>query len=116
MRLLLLVVAFAGLAFVDELPELKTARPPLRTEPAYVAAPLYGVALFGPRAEKAMWMVLDKSDAAAEIYDVLYLDVNGDGDLTDPAERRTLEKDRRFRVVDFTDLTGVRHGEFTVRP
>lgn len=49
--------------------------------------PLYGLFLFGLHGEKRVWAVLDKSDKTAATYDVLYLDRNADGDLTQPGER-----------------------------
>lgn len=56
-------------------------------QPTYVAEPLYGLFLFGPAGDVPMWAVLDKSDAQLAYYDVLYLDLDADGDLTDPGER-----------------------------
>lgn len=52
----------------------------LAKEPAYQAkAPTYALLLFGPEAKVRVWAVLDG--------DVLYLDRDGDGDLTDKDER-----------------------------
>lgn len=48
-------------------------------EPAYNSAPLYGLLVFGPQAERRVWLVLDK--------DMLYVDANSNGDLTEPGER-----------------------------
>jgi hypothetical protein len=56
-------------------------------EPKYVASPLYALFLFGPKGETKVWAVLDKSEKKLAWYDVLYLDKNADGDLTDPKER-----------------------------
>lgn len=56
-------------------------------EPDYVSTPRYAMFVFGPRAEARMWAVLDRSEAALPYYDVLYFDLDGDGDLTDPGER-----------------------------
>ncbi|MEM1453391.1 MAG: hypothetical protein AAF957_11740 [Planctomycetota bacterium] len=56
-------------------------------EPDYVSTPRYAMFVFGPKAEARMWAVLDRSDAALPYYDVLYFDLDGDGDLTDPGER-----------------------------
>src|SRR5438270_2568851 len=50
-------------------------------EPAYRSPPLYGLALIGPGATTRVWMALDGER--------LYVDKNGNGDLTDdgpPAE------------------------------
>jgi hypothetical protein len=51
--------------------------------------PLYGLFLFGAKGETRVWAVLDKSRADAPAYDVLHLDVNANGDLTDAGERFT---------------------------
>ena len=49
--------------------------------------PLYGLFLFGERGEKRVWAVLDESRPQSSTYDVLFLDLNGDEDLTQPNER-----------------------------
>src|SRR5262245_57850977 len=49
-------------------------------QPAYATKqPLYCLLVFGPEARTRVWAVLDGDD--------LYLDRNGNGDLTDPGER-----------------------------
>lgn len=51
-------------------------------EPAYrTRAPKYALLALGPRAEARVWLVWDG--------DVLYVDRNGDGDLTEPGKRVT---------------------------
>jgi hypothetical protein len=80
--------------------------------------------VFGPKAEKKMWLVLDKSKADAATYDVLYIDRNGDGDLAGPGERVTTAgnklaqgelHDNKFALGDLTDpATGVKHPDFAV--
>jgi hypothetical protein len=100
-----------------DLPDLGKIDRRIRKEPAYVAkSPLYGLAMFGPKAEARVWMVLDKSQPDTAQFDVLHIDLNADGDLTGAGERLTLGADGRFSVGDFTDPTGARHAEFTVRP
>jgi hypothetical protein len=60
--------------------DLATIDRSLRREPTYQSQhPQYCLLVFGPEAKTRVWVVLDG--------DVLYLDRNGDGDLTDPAER-----------------------------
>jgi hypothetical protein len=75
--------------------------------PAYVAKrPLYGLAVFGPKAEKSVWLVLDKSKADAGGYDVLHF-----GD-----RRLTAGKDGEFEIGDLTDpATGSKHTDVAVR-
>jgi hypothetical protein len=89
-------------------------------QPRYNARqPLYGLLVFGPAAQTRVWMVLDSSRPRAERYDVLYADLNGNGDLTETAERfaGTVEGgDARFRLPDFKDpATGATHTGFSVR-
>jgi len=121
MRTILLSAVLAGFLLVgparsDELPDLAKLSRTIRKEPAYVSkSPLYGLAAFGAKGDQPMWMVLDKSKAEGKKYDVLYLDLNGDGNLTDSGERFTPDKDERFRLKDFTDRAGIKHGDLTLR-
>ncbi len=58
-------------------------------EPAYqTKAPRYGLLVFGPQAKYRVWLVHDG--------DVLYVDRNGNGNLTEPGERvaATIDKNR----------------------
>jgi hypothetical protein len=57
----------------------------LAKEPAYrTKAPKYGLLVFGPEGKDRVWLVLDG--------DTLYVDRNGNGDLTEPGERVAAEK------------------------
>jgi hypothetical protein len=59
----------------------------IRKEPAYqTKAPKYGLLVFGPEAADRVWLVLDG--------DTLYVDRNGDGDLTEPGEKVVADKGR----------------------
>jgi hypothetical protein len=120
----LLLSAAAGLlalapARADDQPDLSRVDPPHK-EPAYASKqPMYGVVAFGPRAEKRVWLALDRSRPDGP-FDVLYIDRNADGDLTGPGERLTTgpggDDGGRFQVGDFTDpATGARHTDFGVR-
>jgi hypothetical protein len=54
-------------------------------EPAYrTKAPRYGLLLFGPGGKDRVWLVHDG--------DTLYVDRNGNGDLTEPGEKVAAEK------------------------
>jgi hypothetical protein len=53
----------------------------------YAKRPLYGLFVFGPKGETRVWAVLDQSRPETSRYDVLHLDVNANGDLTDAGER-----------------------------
>jgi hypothetical protein len=51
----------------------------IRKEPAYQGKPRYCLLVFGPEAKHRVWLVLDG--------DTVYVDRNGDGDLTGEGER-----------------------------
>ena len=86
--------------------------------------PLYGILLFGTEAEWPVWAVFDKSTPDSRVCDVLYLDLNADGDLTQSAERfrarATLPEQESdpnavFEIGRFKDpATGREHTELTV--
>src|SRR5262249_8147594 len=54
-------------------------------EPAYKSKPKYCLLVFGPEAKTRVWLVLDG--------DTLYVDRNGNGDLTETGERFVLALD-----------------------
>jgi len=57
-------------------------------EPAYQSkSPSYGLLVFGPEAKRRAWVVLDG--------DVLYVDRNCNGDLTEEGERLVIENPKR---------------------
>ena len=107
----------------------------LKAEPGYRSAPKYGLIIFGPKAETRVWLVLDLGEPWENDPEknVLYVDRNGDGDLTDPGERVacTLRKHEMFAsfspkpavsyspefdVGDIQDRDGkTRHTNLTVR-
>lgn len=97
-----------------DLEKLKTE---IVREPSYAAEkPLYGFVVVGKSADSRMWMVLDKSKADLKQYDVAYVDLNGNGDLTEPAERFTTTDDNgrsSFALPEIVDpATQERHSEF----
>ena len=51
----------------------------LTKEPKYQSAPRYCLLVFGPEAKTRVWLVVDG--------DTLYVDRNGDGDLTAETKR-----------------------------
>src|SRR5262249_19368038 len=78
-----LILTLAGLltGFPASAGELSEAlRPPVK-EPAYQTKPKYCLLVFGPEAKTRIWLVLDG--------DVLYVDRNGNGDLTEADKRLT---------------------------
>jgi len=56
-------------------------------EPKYLANPLYGLIVFDPDGKSKVWFVLDRSSPEMKEHDILYLDRNGNSDLTEPGER-----------------------------
>jgi hypothetical protein len=65
----------------------------LRKEPAYRHSPKYCLLVFGPKADFRVWLVQDG--------DVLYVDRNGNGDLTEPGEKVKQKNDRdTYRVFE----------------
>jgi hypothetical protein len=73
---LLLLAAFTSPTFAVDLTKIDRS---LRKEPAYQSkAPKYGLLVFGPEAKTRVWLVLDGKR--------LFVDRNGNGDLTDDGE------------------------------
>jgi hypothetical protein len=66
-------------------------------EPAYKAKPKYCLLVFGPEAKMRVWLVLDG--------DVLYVDRNGNGDLTEKGER-VADPDSAYEPGDITEPGG----------
>jgi hypothetical protein len=101
-------------------PFLRNVDRRIANEPKYSAdRPLFGLLVFGPAAQKRVWIVLDQSNPKSERYDLMYVDLNANGDLTEPAERfagKLEGNDFRFRFPDLKDpVTGALHTHFTAR-
>jgi hypothetical protein len=98
------VLAVTGPAEASDLVAIDRS---VRKEPAYQSNnPQYCLLVFGPEAKTRVWVVVDG--------DVLYLDRNGNGDLTDPGERIAksdvdrgsnpdIEVTRTFEVYSWTE-------------
>jgi hypothetical protein len=104
----------------DELPDLGKLDRTIRKQPTYTAKqPLYGLLVFGPKADKRVWIVLDKSKPDADHYDVLYVDRNADGDLTASDERLVAKQEGGnsiFTLAKFSDpALDTEHTDFSVR-
>ena len=66
-------------------------------EPTYrTGTPEYALLVFGPEARRRMWVVVDG--------DAIYLDRNGDGDLTQTDEK--FEKGEDCKNIEFSDPDG----------
>ncbi|MCH7729017.1 MAG: hypothetical protein IH991_21425, partial [Planctomycetes bacterium] len=86
----MLVAVVASHATAAEQVNLQQIGRMIKKQPFYTAEkPLYGLAVFGPKAETRVWLVLDKSKRDAKHYDILYADMNGNSDLTEKSERFT---------------------------
>jgi hypothetical protein len=82
--------------------------PPIK-EPKYQNEPRYALLVFGPKRDQRVWMVLDGT--------TLYVDRNGNGDLTEPDERLEPNnpKDGSNRFAGSDSYTHFDVFEFTVR-
>lgn len=60
----------------------------IRKEPTYRGKPMYCLLVFGPEAKSRVWLVRDGN--------VLYVDRNGNGDLTESGERCPVTPDERL--------------------
>jgi hypothetical protein len=70
-------------------------------EPHYGSAPHYALLVFGPEAAHRSWLVMDGDN-------LLFLDRNGNGDLTDPEDRIELDMaaTKKIRVADGSGYSG----------
>ncbi len=86
----------------------------LTKEPEYESKkPLYGLAVFGSKNEKLVWMVLDKS-ADSNAYDRAYVDLNLDGDLTDDGEMFKIEK-KSIQIAKLSVRDGYEFSDISIR-
>ena len=74
--------------------DLSTIDRTIVKEPVYSGQPRYCLLVFGPKATKRTWLVHDGQ--------TLYVDRNGNGDLTDPGEKVAAKVDEQI-----TQDTGV---------
>lgn len=74
--------------------DLSKIERPLRKEPAYQSkTPKYCLLVFGPEAKTRVWLVLDGK--------TLYVDRNGNGDLTDDGEKIVAKNAQPFLGDDY---------------
>jgi hypothetical protein len=77
----------------------------LKKEPAYKSKPKYCLLVLGPKAETRIWLVLDG--------EVLYVDRNGNGDLTEPGKRVTVATPNQdpasYEEVELIATDGTKH-------
>lgn len=78
----------------------------IRKEPAYQSkAPRYCLLVFGPEARTRVWLVLDGK--------TLYVDRNGNGDLTEDGEKIAAKKGMDWLNEDIFDVDEIRDGAQT---
>jgi len=78
--------------------DLKSIERKIAKEPAYAGKPKYCLLVFGPEARTRIWLALDG--------DKLYVDKNGNGDLTDdgpPIAAKVDGEFQNFRVSELRD-------------
>lgn len=73
----------SGIASPAKAVDLEKVDRTISKEPKYTSQPLYSLLVFGKKAEKRVWLVVDDK--------VLYVDRNGNGDLTEQGERIELD-------------------------
>jgi hypothetical protein len=105
MRLTSLVLLAAGTA-VAPAADLAGIDRTIKKEPVYLSkSPKYGLLVFGPKAETRIWIVLDlaaEPSEPGESKNFLYVDRNGDGDLTGADEKVTCTPQKQEMVASFT--------------
>jgi hypothetical protein len=78
----------------------------LKKEPAYQGKPKYCLLVFGPEAKHRVWLVLDG--------DTLYVDKNGNGDLTNEGKRVTAPAFNALTHPAYARERSIEAGDITV--
>jgi hypothetical protein len=96
-RLITSLVSIAFIGGTISAGDLTKINRKIAKEPAYESKPKYCLLVFGPEAKTRVWIVLDG--------DTLYVDRNGNGDLTEEGEKVGLPK---FTEIDNGFVAGQR--------
>ncbi len=88
----------AGELHAGERVDLTKVDRAIAKEPKYQDQPRYALLVFGPKADRRAWLVMDGED-------VLYIDRNGNGDLTEEGERAKWTPRRPRRSKSLRALT-----------
>jgi hypothetical protein len=88
--LLLAAVLFASRAAAADLAKIDRT---IKEEPAYSGKPKYGLLVFGPHAADRVWLVQDGN--------VLYVDRNGNGNLTEPGKKVAAKEDKSYDANEY---------------
>ena len=94
-RSILLIALLSGLPLIAQAPaparyvevDYSKVDRRLAKEPTWIAQPLYALFVLDLAGAYRVVAAVDKSAPDAPFYDVLYLDLDADGDLTEPGER-----------------------------
>ena len=91
--LLLLMIVLAQFARADQaaLIDLSKIDRSIAKEPSYRSEPHFALLVFGPQAAHRSWLVMDGEN-------LLFLDRNGNGDLTDAEDRIELDAEATKKV------------------
>jgi hypothetical protein len=103
--LVLGVVIPLGSAHADELVDLTKVNRVIAKEPKYKNQPRYALLVFGPKADGRAWLVMDGED-------VLYIDRNGNGDLTEEGKRVVVDAEAtgQLRLLSYIPERSKQHG------
>lgn len=105
-RFLLVVVIAVGTGLQACAADLSLIKRYIRKEPAYQEAPKYCLMVFGKEADTRIWLVLDGK--------TLYVDVNGNRDLTEAVKKWTNERGTFFRIPQIVENDGSVHKDLQV--
>jgi len=78
--------------------DLQTIDRRIAKEPKYRFQPHYALLVFGPNAEHRSWLVVDGNGTEVNSGRVLYLDRNGNGDLTEPGDRIEIDANATAKI------------------
>jgi len=105
-RFLLAALVAAGGGLYARAADLSAIKRDILREPVYQGAPKYCLLVFGKDAATRIWMVLDGN--------TLYVDRNGNGDLTEAGEKVTGQNGSYFTVGQIVERDGTVHKDLHV--
>jgi hypothetical protein len=105
-RLFLAVAVLASTCLPASATELTEIPRRILKEPVYAGKPQYCLLVFGKEADTRVWLVLDGK--------TLYVDRNGNGDLTDVGEKLTNPQGPYFTIAGIVERDGTVHKNLQV--
>jgi hypothetical protein len=103
MRMLMSLAVLLSASMAASAADLTTIDRNIKKEPTYRGKPKYCLLVFGPEAKTKVWLVVDD--------DNLYVDRNGDGNLTERGERVPMPKFGKSDHPFFTEQREVKAGD-----